>query len=421
MASISPVRNPQDEITHFIAIKEDISDRKKWEQELQEAKVKAEESDHLKSAFLANMSHEIRTPMNAILGFSELLKSDDVSEINRKEYIDLISAKGNDLMMIISDLIDISRIEAGDMKLASTEIRVNELVKEVFEQTSREKDIKEKDLVQIRKNISENEEPIIVSDKNRLRQVFTNLLSNAVKFTHEGFVEIGYKLNKQKVHFYVKDTGIGIDPDKHEVIFERFRQADDSTTRKYGGTGLGLAISRQIVGFLGGEIWVESKPGQGSSFWFSIPLKEIERKYTGLPDMSDVYSDDELNLENRKILIAEDDSSNYLFLESLIGPTKAEILWARDGNQAIDMHSKNKDLDLILMDIRMPGLNGLLATEKIRKTDPKIPIIALTAFAFADDRLRSQEAGCDEHLAKPVKIEELKYQLVKYLGKEEKS
>jgi CheY-like chemotaxis protein len=303
------------------------------------------------------------------------------------------------------------------MKLASTYIYVNELVKEVFQQTHKEKDLKNKNLVQIRISIPENVEPIILSDKNRLRQVFTNLLSNALKFTHQGFVEIGYEIKENQVHFYVKDTGIGISNDKHEIIFERFRQADDTTTRKYGGTGLGLAISRQIVGLLGGKIRVESIPGQGSSFWFTIPVHEIEKKNTGLPELSEVYAEENLNLEHRKILIAEDDPSNYLFLESLLGPTKAEIVWARDGKQAVDIHAMNPDIDLILMDIRMPGLNGLLATEAIRKKDQEIPIIALTAFAFADDKIRSLEAGCNEHLAKPIKIEELKFNLDKYLGK----
>jgi CheY-like chemotaxis protein/nitrogen-specific signal transduction histidine kinase len=419
MASISPIRNDRNETTHFIAIKDDITDRKKWEQELQEAKVKAEESDRLKSAFLANMSHEIRTPMNAILGFSELLKQDVIPESDRKEYINLISTKGNDLMNIISDLIDISRIEAGDMKLAHISIHVNQLVDEVFEQTKKEKKFRGKDLVQVRRSPSENPEPIIQSDRNRLKQVFVNILSNAFKFTSEGFVEIGYRSRENFVDFYVRDTGIGIDQDKLEIIFERFRQADDSHTRKFGGTGLGLAISRQIVELLGGKIWVESNPGQGSTFWFSHPVKELDNSNHNLPDMKEVYeAEKELDLNGRKILVAEDDPSNYLFLESLIKTFHAEMIWAKDGRQAVEIHKDNPDIDLILMDIRMPSLNGLMATREIRLRDRSIPIIALTAFAFADDKEKSREAGCDEHLTKPIRVNSLKYILDKYLPEE---
>jgi CheY-like chemotaxis protein len=279
----------------------------------------------------------------------------------------------------------------------------------------KEKDFREKDLVQIRISLPEGSDSIIMSDKSRLRQVFTNLLSNALKFTNEGYVEIGYTTREGSVQFFVRDTGIGIEPEKHDIIFERFRQAEDSYTRKYGGTGLGLAISRQIVGLLGGEIWLESSPGQGSTFWFSVPLKSTERAQNNLPDMADVIAARDLNLENRKILIAEDDPSNYLFLESFLSRLKAELIWARDGHQVIEMYRKNKDLDLIIMDIRMPAMNGLEATEKIRKTDPDIPIIALTAFAFAEDRVRSVQAGCNEHLSKPVKVDELKILLSRYI------
>ena len=416
MASISPVRNHLNEISHYIAIKEDITERKIGEHQLQEAKEKAEESDRLKSAFLANMSHEIRTPMNAILGFSELLKREDIPETERKEYINLICTRGNDLMTIISDLIDISRIEAGDMKLARTSIRVNKLVNEFYEQMARERDVRDKELLQIRTSLPEDTEPVILSDRNRIRQVFNNLLSNALKFTSEGYIEIGYRIKGKFVHFFVKDTGIGIEVDKLEIIFERFRQADDNHSRKYGGTGLGLAISRQIVGLLGGEIWAESDPGQTSTFWFTIPLEELDEKQTGLPQMSEIYALRDLNLENRKILVAEDDPSNYLFLESLLGQYKAKLVWARDGGQAVEIHKNTSDIDLILMDIRMPVLNGLLATEKIRARDKKIPIIALTAFAFADDQVKSMEVGCNEHLTKPVRIHDLKYVLLKYLA-----
>ncbi len=416
MASISPVRNDMNQITHYIAIKDDITERKNIEQQLLEAKEKAEESDRLKSAFLANMSHEIRTPMNAILGFSEILQHEGIQPEDRQEYIKLINDKGNDLMNIISDLIDISRIEAGDMKLVKTHIKINDMILELFDQVKKEKALKKKDEVQVRYRIQEDAEYSILSDKNRLRQVFNNLLGNALKFTNEGYIEVGFDILDEHVRFYVKDSGIGITTENQKVIFERFRQEDNSYTRKHGGTGLGLAISKQIVELLGGEIDVESKPDHGANFYFTLPL---ERRAEPLPSGAKVdhpkYQNN-LKLATKKILIAEDDSSNYMFLESLLRSTEAELIWARNGQQAVDIHAERDDLDLILMDIRLPEMNGLQATKKIRSTNKDIPIIALTAFAFADDREKSMEAGCTEHLSKPVKIEELKRVLQKYLG-----
>ncbi len=416
MASISPVRNDLNQITHYIAIKDDITERKKIEQELVKAKERAEESDRLKSAFLANMSHEIRTPMNAILGFSEILQHEGIQPEDRKEYIKLIHDKGNDLMNIISDLIDLSRIETGDMKLVKTHILINDLIMEIFESMKKEKNLKGKDEVQVRYRIREDADYTILSDKNRLRQVFNNLLGNAMKFTSEGYIELGYDLKDDHVRFYVRDSGIGITPENQELIFERFRQEDNSYTRKHGGTGLGLAISKQIVELLGGEISVDSKPGQGAGFYFTLPLEKTAGRLPSRSKIDRPKYQNNLKLATKKILIAEDDSSNYMFLESLLRSTEAKLIWARNGLQAVDIQAGRNDIDLILMDIRMPEMNGLLATQKIRSSNKDIPIIALTAFAFADDREKSMEAGCTEHLSKPVKIEELKRVLQKYLG-----
>jgi signal transduction histidine kinase len=416
MASISPVRNDLNQITHYIAIKDDITERKRIEQQLVQAKEKAEESDRLKSAFLANMSHEIRTPMNAILGFSEILQHEGIQPEDRREYIKLINDKGNDLMNIISDLIDLSRIEAGDMRLVRTHIPINDLILELFEQVKKEKELKGLHEVQIRYQIREDTEFSILSDKNRLKQVFNNLLGNAMKFINEGYIELGYVLKDDHVRFHVKDSGIGITPENQKLIFERFRQEDNSYTRKHGGTGLGLAISKQIVELLGGEIGVESKPDQGAVFYFSLPLDRTAEPRPSVAKAERPRYQNNLKLSARRIMIAEDDSSNFMFLESLLRSTEAELIWARNGQQAVDIHAGRNDIDLIMMDIRMPDMNGLQATEKIRSVDRDIPIIALTAFAFADDREKSVEAGCTEHLSKPVKIEELKRILQKYLG-----
>ena len=258
-----------------------ITDRKQYESNLKQAKEKAEESDKLKSAFLANMSHEIRTPMNAILGFSELLKNEQVSKAERDEYISIIRNKGNELLLIINDIIDISKIEAGDVRIVPEYFSVKDFILEIFQQFSGEKNIMNKEQVQFRLKIDRNQEPIIYTDRVRLKQVFNNLIHNAFKFTYEGFVEIGYELlSESLVRFFIKDTGIGIPEDKQHIIFERFRQVDESISSQYGGTGLGLAISRNLTLLLGGKISVQSKPGHGSTFYVDMPLIEIQLKDT---------------------------------------------------------------------------------------------------------------------------------------------
>ena len=399
--------------THCIIT--DITERKNFEKELQIAKEHAEESDRLKSAFLANMSHEIRTPMNAILGFSELLESRELTAQEQKDYISMINAKGNELMLIISDLIDISRIEAGDLKLVKSRFEVNKFIAEIFNQFKESKYAKSKQHIQVRMNIRNDIDPVLNSDKNRLKQVFNNLLSNALKFTQEGFIELGYELMDNKIKFSVKDSGLGIHENNHDLIFERFRQADDSYTRKYGGTGLGLAISKQIVGLLGGNIWVESKKDQGSSFFITLDLDQKGLATSEKELDQQIIRKKRHDFTDKKILIAEDDGSNYLFLESLLRNTGAKLIWAKDGEQALDIFRYTPDLDLIIMDIRMPEKNGLQATEEIRKVNATIPIIALTAFAFSDDKEKSIEAGCNEHLSKPVKSDELKRVMQRYL------
>jgi len=400
--------------THCIIT--DFSERKKLEEEMQIAKERAEESDRLKSAFLANMSHEIRTPMNAILGFSELLVNSELTQREREDYIKMIHAKGNELMIIISDLIDISRIEAGDLKLTETNFAVNDFLSTVHVHFKEDKLLKSKPKIQFRKRLQDGLNPIIYSDKNRLKQVFNNLLSNAMKFTSDGFIELGYDIIENQIRFYVKDSGIGIDSDKFEVIFERFRQADYSYTRKYGGTGLGLAISKQIVELLGGKIGVESKPNVGSTFYFTLDFKSLHAAPKEKLKSTEEASPGSLDFSNKKILVAEDDGSNYLYLESVLRNTNAELIWARNGKHALDLFTTIDNIDLILMDIRMPEMNGLEATEQIRIHNKEVPIIALTAFAFADDKSKSIRAGCNEHLSKPVKTNELKDMLKKYLS-----
>jgi signal transduction histidine kinase len=396
----------------------DITERKEYESNLKLAKEKAEESDKLKSAFLANMSHEIRTPMNAILGFSELLKNELITNEERDEYIRIIRTKGNELLLIINDIIDISKIEAGDVRIVSEYFSLKDFILELYEQFSGEKNIMNKEPIEFRLKIDGNKEPMIISDKSRLKQVFSNLINNAFKFTNEGYVEIGYELpSESHIRFFVKDTGIGIPEDKQQIIFDRFRQVDESISSLYGGTGLGLAISKSLIALLNGSISVTSKPEHGSIFYIDMPITEIkikESKKKAVHPKTD-YTFGIPDLTGKLILVAEDDSSNYLFIESFLKQTKAIVLWAKDGMEAADLFLKNRNIELVLMDIRMPNMNGIEATREIRRFDKKVPVIALTAYAFTNDREKSLEAGCNDYLSKPVRLETLIEILNKYL------
>jgi len=275
-----------------------------------------------------------------------------------------------------------------------------------------------KEHIQFKLKIDENKEPMITTDRTRLKQVFNNLIQNAFKFTNEGYVEIGYELKSEfHIRFFVKDTGIGIPEEKQDIIFDRFRQVDESIGNQYGGTGLGLAISKNLIILLGGEISVHSKPGQGSTFYIDLPMQGTNLIKT---EMEVVFSEKEFayripDLTNKQILVVEDDSFNYRFMESFLKQTKARILWAKDGIQALELFRNNNNIELILMDIRMPNMDGIEATHEMRRLNTKVPIIALTAYAFTDDREKSLLAGCNDYLSKPVRLEILVETLNKHL------
>lgn len=370
--------------------------RKRMEWDLVSAKEKAEESDRLKSSFLANMSHEIRTPMNAIIGFSQLLTTTKLSDEKKTEFYTLINNSCDDLLMLVNDIIDISKIEAGQLKLHFNPFNINQLLHEVIEITLCKEQLKNKNLKLI-VDTDLSDEITITSDRARLKQVFTNLVGNAIKFTDYGQINIGYDFKDQNtIKFYVKDTGIGIPLEMQQLVFESFRQVDTVLERNYRGTGLGLAISKKIIEQLGGQIGVESAPGKGSKFWFTLPFKSLinSGKNNTLQNIS-------LNLNGKKILIVEDEPTNAKFLETLLQPTNAQIFNAYNGAQAIEKVKSNTP-DIILMDIRMPEVDGLEATRQIRFTHPKIPIIAQTAFAMKEDENLCLQAGCNAYLAKPV-------------------
>jgi len=410
--------SPDDlKILEFVSAQIAISiERKENELELKLSKEKAEQADKLKTSFLANMSHEIRTPMNSIVGFSELITRKSVPQQKKDIYAEYISNSGKALLALIDDIIDISKIDAKQLRIVKSQVKINAMITELIEFYNSYKNESSKHEVTLKKHFSVDDEGFsILCDSVRLRQILNNLLSNALKFTEKGFVEIGYLLpNKATILFYVQDTGIGIAPEKTTLIFDRFRQADDSTTRKYGGTGLGLAISRKLIQLMGGQIWVESELGKGATFFFSLPLIIPSKSETILENLSTKNAPS--SFKAKTILIAEDEDTNFLFLQEVLSPTNVAILRAHNGIEAIELVKKNDSIRLVLMDIQMPRMNGYQATQEIKKLKPSLPVIAQTAYAMAEDRAKGERAGCDYYLSKPIKPNDLLETLKQYLN-----
>ena len=376
----------------------DITKRKNDENKLIKAMEEAEISDKLKSAFLANMSHEIRTPMNGILGFVHLILENELEIEKRNEFLKIILSKGNQLLQIINDILDISKIESNQISINYTNFSLNDLIDELsmffsFENANIE--------LKVSKELTTSND-YICSDYNRLTQVLTNLLSNAFKFTKRGYVELGYKVNKNDLYFYVKDTGIGVNKKDKKIIFDRFRQSDDSLNRKYGGTGLGLSISNGLVKLLNGSIGVESDGENGSVFYFTIPYKQVKGKLNDFKPLPKL----ELDWSSKKIMVVEDDDMSFTFIKEVLRGSNAEIMHVKSGFNAIELLQKIK-IDLILMDIQLQGIDGNDTAKEIRKFNSSIPIIAQTANAMTDDKDKSLLAGCNDYVSKPINGKEL--------------
>jgi PAS domain S-box-containing protein len=392
----------------------DITERKVSEEQLIIAKEKAEESDRLKTAFLQNMSHEIRTPMNAIMGFSDLLVNN--SNINKvQKFSEIISQRCNDLLDIINDLLDISKIESGQLPVNLQESDLSELFTEL---TSFFKEYQKRiDKKQIKFNMqpfTASDENKIITDNVKLKQVLINLISNAFKFTEEGKVEVGCKFDEnQNLLFYVSDTGYGIPLEKQEIIFERFIQLKQSSKKNIGGTGLGLPIVKALVNLLGGQVFLESEPGKGSTFSFTIPFKtghELQHKLSK-PECNEVKT-----FINKTILIVEDDLYNTEYLKEVLSGYGLNLLYTEYGKDAIDI-SIAQQIDLVLMDIRLPDINGYEATRQIRNYKPNLKIVAQTAFAAQDEKQKALDAGCNDYISKPTRQEMLLSMIRKYLLK----
>ncbi|HEX3009449.1 MAG TPA: ATP-binding protein, partial [Bacteroidales bacterium] len=360
-----------------------------------------EESDRLKSVFLANLSHEIRTPMNAILGFSGFLKDNTLPEETRHNFIDIIHTSGNQLLSIINDIIEISKIETNQIVPHFAPVQIDTLlddIYQIFQIISLENNVELKMKTDMSPNLT------IITDDTKLRQVLTNLLTNAFKFTKEGFIELGCNEKGGQIEFYVKDTGIGIDKKFFKVIFERFRQIENDLSIQKGGSGLGLAISKAYIEMMGGTISVDSKENVGSVFTFTLPnIKPLEKIHPVVHETEEPV----LKEKDALILIAEDDDLNFMFLEEMLSQNKFKILRAYNGKDAVDKVALDSGIDLVLMDIKMPVMNGYEAFDIIKQKYPYIPVIAQTAYALEEDHDRILKAGFNGYITKPIKREML--------------
>jgi len=409
--------NPQS----MIGINWDITDKKVAEINLIMAKEKAEESDRLKSAFLANMSHEIRTPMNGILGFADLLKKPDLTSDQQKKYIGIIEKSGARMLNIINNIVDISKIEAGLMEVSVKDTNINEQIEYTY--TFFKPEVEAKGVRLTFKTSLPGKAAIIQTDREKVYAILTNLVKNAIKYTREGSIELGYDVvgsrQASALQFYVKDTGIGIPEDRQSAIFERFIQADIDDRMAYQGAGLGLAITKAYVEMLGGKIWVESYPegkacSHGSCFYFTLPYEKGTTSETMHKQVT--ASGGSIEVKKLKILIAEDEEVSQILIDNYIKTFAKEILTAKTGLEAVEICRANPDIDLILMDIRMPHLDGYLATKQIREFNSEVIIIAQTAYSLMGDREKSIDAGCDDYVSKPINKEELQALIRKYFG-----
>jgi PAS domain S-box-containing protein len=378
----------------------DISDKNKYIRKLKHETSRAQTSDQLKSSFLANMSHEIRTPMNSIIGFSNLLASEEVPEDQKKEFVHYIQTSGEILLNLVDDIIDIAKIEAGELKITKRECNLTGLFFELNHTFSEIKNRFNKSSLQLIASPDiENQNLIFKTDPFRLRQILSNLIGNAIKFTDDGCVEFGYKVvSQKKIEFFVKDTGIGLTREELDMIFERFKRSPNSDEKNIKGTGLGLSIAKNLVELLGGEMWVESLPGNGTTFFFTLPYLKITRSFS--PDTSESF-ESIYNWEGKTFMIVEDDIHSMNYLEELLKKTHVAILRASSGEQAVEL-CRTHHPDLVIMDIQLPGMDGLETTRIIKQMDARLPVIAQTAFAMAGDRERITQAGCDDYLAKPI-------------------
>lgn len=400
----SPILDKNGKLIGYRGLDKDITKQKKHTHELLIAKQKAEESDRLKTEFINNMSHEVRTPMNGILGFSELLNSKGITNEKRETFIKIIQNSSNQLLQVIDNILEISSLGTKQVKVFESEVCLNDVLVELFSIF----DVKAKENktpLYLKKELKDHQSTIF-TDKLKLHKIINNLLENALKFTNQGSIEFGYHLTNNTIELFVKDTGIGIEKSKHELIFKRFSQAEKGLSKNTGGLGLGLSIAKENTKLLGGTINLKSKVGLGSTFFVTIPYNPVH------------LNENAENETKHTILIAEDEEVNYLYLETMLEDVinlDCKIIHAKNGQEAVEISNENKNIDLVLMDLKMPVMNGFDAAKQIKERYPKLPIIALTAYSTEKERKQSLLAGCDEFISKPIPIETIQNMLDRHL------
>jgi len=397
-----PFRDENDAIAGIIGIGRDITERVNDKEEMNKARQEAEKADSLKSSFLANISHEIRTPMNGIIGFTDILKNENLSKEENDKYLEIINKNSLHLLNLLNDIIDFSKIETGQLSILKSEFNLNQLLNElyIYYQTDLQFKNKNKIAFHLHTELEDNDSNIF-SDETRIKQIISNLLENAIKFTTEGKIELSYTISSRHdcINFYVSDTGIGVPPEKQNIIFSSFRQVDSSNSRKYGGTGLGLSICHGIVKLLGGSLHVESEPGKGSMFYFSIPYVPVSMVKTKLPyeaaEIKRIY-----NWKGKSILLVDDDEYTILYLNKILKPTGIQIYLADDGAEAVKICKENPQIDFAFIELNIPKITGFQAIKLIRNQNKNMRIFA--AAAQINQITAELENLTDEILLKPI-------------------
>jgi len=405
------VRMQTGELTQRIEkLEKEVTDQKVAKPEKPEAKISLSDKHEVDwPSLLLNISHEIRTPLNGILGFSEIIRNTDLSPVTKEKYSSIIKTCGKSILKIIEDIIDLEKIESHRIQIKKENFAVGAILTELYDHFKNDDLFRQKENVEIRLNIHLDANTMINSDRDRVWQILANLIGNAVKYTEEGYVEFGCKIqesttkkkSEQEMVFFVRDTGIGIQKEFHSYIFERFVKIEHEFSKMYGGTGLGLSIAKDIAVLLGGRIWFDSEPGAGSQFYFSLPATVVTISGKELP-MTSKEIKTKFVWTGKTVMIVEDDEMSLIYLKEVLKSTQIEILHARNGKQAVEMVESNPEISIILMDIKLPEMDGYEATRKIKQIKPTLPVIAQTAYAMADDQQKSLEVGCDEYISKPI-------------------